>query len=135
LLSQEALPNPAVCQNKSKSSLLPLLIVLFVVSYGLMVMLVIEQSNTITNQRWLIRQLFADSSELSSMKAKSIQKQNAEAQAQTRSKAQSQAPSIQAQSEERASNEKAEKPRRVHPQHPPKPAADTMDARRALIAI
>lgn len=108
------------------------------ISYGLMVMLVIEQSTTITNQRWLIRQLFADSSELSSMKAKAVQKQNADGQAQSRGKTQSQAPSIQAQSEERAGNGKRENPRRMQPQrheHPAKPASDTMDARRALIAI
>jgi hypothetical protein len=139
LLSQEALPNPTVSQNKSQTSLLPLLVVLFVISYTLMVLLAIEQNSTITSQRWLIKQLLVDSTELSAMKGKAIQKHNAEAQAeaqaQQRSKNQSQTPSTQAPTQESARTENREKVRSGHPQHPPKPASDAADVRRALIAI
>jgi hypothetical protein len=51
-----------------KNSWLPLLTVLFLISYGLMTMLIVEQGQTIESQRALIRELFRDSAELSSMK-------------------------------------------------------------------
>jgi hypothetical protein len=97
----------------------------------------VEQNSTITNQRWLIRQLFSDSSELSAMKAKAIQKRDSEpaSQAQASPKTRSQTPSTQVPSEESAKSQDSLKPRRAHPQHPPKPASDAADARRALIAI
>jgi hypothetical protein len=53
-----------------KRTLLPVLTVLFLISYGLMTMLIVEQGNTIQSQRYLIQQLFSDSVELSSMKGK-----------------------------------------------------------------
>ena len=112
--------------------------VLFVISYTLMVVLVIEQNSTITSQSWLIKQLLVDSKELSAMKGKAIQKQHADAQVQAqpqaRSKNQSQTPSTQAPAQESARTEQG-KLRSVHPQHPPKPASDAADVRRALIAI
>jgi hypothetical protein len=137
LLSQEALPSPTVSQSRSRSSLFPLLVALFAISYTLLVLLVVEQNSTITNQRWLIKQLFADSSELSAMKAKAIQKRNSEpaSQAQASPKAKAQTPSTQVPSEESAKTDESVKPRRAHPEHPPKPASDSVDARRALIAI
>jgi hypothetical protein len=53
--------------------LLPLLTVLFVISYGLMTMLIVEQGQTIESQRSLIRELFRDSTELSAAKMKAQQ--------------------------------------------------------------
>src|SRR6202049_2008679 len=44
-----------------KRSLLPLLTVLFLFSYGLMTLLIVEQGTTIQSQRALIRDLFSDS--------------------------------------------------------------------------
>jgi len=69
--------------NKPGRSLLPVLTVLFVVSYGLLTMLVVEQGRTIDSQRSLIHMLFSDSVQLSSMKGRAIQKQQAEAQSKT----------------------------------------------------
>jgi hypothetical protein len=139
LLSQEALLNPTVSQTKTRTTLLPLLVVLFVISYTLMVMLAIEQNSTITSQRWLIKQLLVDSTELSAMKGKAVQKHNAEvhteAQAQERAKRPSQTPSAQAPAQESAKNDSRGKLRSEHPRHPPKPASDGADVRRALIAI
>ena len=64
--------------SKPGRSLLPVLTILFVVSYGLLTMLVVEQGRTIDNQRSLIHLLFGDSVQLSSIKGKAVQKQQAE---------------------------------------------------------
>jgi hypothetical protein len=124
--------------RKNKHSLLPLLTVLFVISYSLMVMLVIEQGSTITSQGWLIKQLFADSTELTTIKSKALQdkhtqaqsKAQAQTQAQGQTKEQSQDPSVQVPSHDRASGSR--KLEKSLPQHPPKPASDSLDARRVL---
>jgi hypothetical protein len=57
--------------------LLPLLTVLFLISYGLMTMLIVEQGATIESQRALIRELFRDSTELSALKVKAQQEMRA----------------------------------------------------------
>ena len=82
---------------KSKHSMLPVLVFLFFVCWGLMSLLIVEQGRTIESQRTLIRSLFQDSSELSHLKGEASQKQHAEAQAQAEAKAhsQSQTPSTQ----------------------------------------
>jgi hypothetical protein len=56
-----------------KRSWLPVLTVLFLISYGLMTMLIVEQGQTIESQRALIRELFRDSTELSAARMKSAQ--------------------------------------------------------------
>jgi len=55
---------------------LPLLTVLFLISYGLMTMLIVEQGATIESQRTLIRELFHDSAELSAMRRNAQQEKN-----------------------------------------------------------
>jgi hypothetical protein len=54
---------------------LPLLTVLFLISYGLMTALIVEQGATIESQRALIRELFRDSTELSALRSKAQQEQ------------------------------------------------------------
>lgn len=61
---------------------LPLLTVLFLISYGLMTMLIVEQGRTIESQRTLIRELFRDSTELSAVK-RALPEKNVAAQRQT----------------------------------------------------
>lgn len=64
---------------------LPVLTVLFLISYGLMTMLIVEQGRTIESQRALIRELFRDSTELSAIKKaaqESTQTSSAQTQAQ-----------------------------------------------------
>jgi hypothetical protein len=56
-----------------KHGWLPLLTVLFLISYGLMTMLIVEQGQTIESQRALIRELFRDSKELSAVRMKAAQ--------------------------------------------------------------
>jgi len=77
-----ATPSP-----KPTRSALPLLVVLFVISYSLMILLVFEQARTIESQRGLIRSLFQDSTQLSRMKIQANQTQQAAAQAQAQAEA------------------------------------------------
>jgi len=76
-------PPPAADRPAQKSyGWLPLLTVLFLISYGLMTMLIVEQGRTIESQRTLIRDLFRDSTELSAVKRSQPEK-NVAAQPQT----------------------------------------------------
>jgi hypothetical protein len=127
-----------------KRSLLPILIVLFLISYVLLSTLVVEQSRTIDSQRSLIRQLFGDSSELSAMKGKIAQAQRPATPAQS-PKAQAKTPSTQEKPQESPSQgtprtqprneQSAGKARKAFPQRPPKAAADEPDERRTLVVI
>lgn len=145
-----------IATPRKKRSLLPLLTVLFVFSYGLMTMLIVEQGSVIQSQRNLIHSLMPDSSELWSMKGKAIAKA-AQGHAQGRSpQAQdpaqnsashapstqtpltqtplTQTPSTQAAPQQRAQSRdgKSTKPA-MHA--PPVPASDLADQRRALRTI
>ena len=121
---------------KPKHTMLPLLTVLFLISYGLMTMLVVEQGRTIDAQRTLIRQLFGDSSELTALKGSAGQKHNAEVQAQAKVQSKAQPPSSGATTGDNAkSGHPAGKVRRQLPQKPPQATSDTQDERRALISI
>ena len=54
--------------SRRKRSLLPLLIILFLISYGMLTKLVIDQDRTIDSQRTLIHLLFKDNLHLSALK-------------------------------------------------------------------
>jgi hypothetical protein len=60
---------------RKKHGWLPLLTILFLISYGLMTFLIIEQGRTIDSQRALIRELLRDSVELSASKSKGLEPQ------------------------------------------------------------
>ena len=49
---------------------LPLLVILFIVSYGILTLLVFEQGKTIESQRGLIREMLKDSTQLATLKGK-----------------------------------------------------------------
>jgi hypothetical protein len=130
---------------RKKRGWLPLLTVLFMISYGLMTMLIVEQGQTIESQRALIRELFRDSTELSSVKmkaqternqaqasAQNPSSQNPSTQAPSSQAPMRQAPSSQAGPQQRAQNQLKPK---ADFQMPSKPAADLADHRRALITI
>ncbi len=135
---------------RKKLGWLPLLTVLFMISYGLMTMLIVEQGQTIESQRALIRELFRDSSELSATKMKAVEEHNhAQALAQNPSSRNpsTQAPSIQtpstqapmkqAPSSQAVPQQRAQiqaKPK-ANFQMPSKPAADLADHRRSLMTI
>ncbi len=125
---------------------LPLLTVLFLISYGIMTMLIVEQGATIESQRALIRELFKDSAELSAAR-RSAQATAAQAPAKAQAPAAQNppsTPSAQGQAKQAPSSQAA--PQAV-PQHrmqsqqrtpfqmPSRPASDLNDDRRALIKI
>lgn len=131
---------------RKKLGWLPLLTVLFCVSYALMTMLIVEQGSTIESQRALIRELFRDSTELSASKLKAKREELAKAQRSGKPQAQlnqnpstqnpstqAQAPSSQAVPQSRAQNQ-TQKPKQQF-EVPSRPASDLQDDRRALIRI
>lgn len=126
---------------------LPLLTVLFLISYGIMTMLIVEQGATIESQRALIHELFKDSAELSaarrSAQATAPQAPAAKAEASATQNSSS-APSAQAPAKQAPSSQAGPQ---AAPQHrtqnqqkpqfqmPSRPASDLNDDRRALIKI
>jgi hypothetical protein len=111
-----------------KQQMLPILIVLFLVSYGLMALLVVEQGRTIDSQRGLIRDLFTDSSQLNSIKSSALQKHS--------SVGQPKAPSSQVQPRDNSkTGHAAGKLRKQLPQRPPTTASDASDSRRMVVTI
>ncbi|HEY6766877.1 MAG TPA: hypothetical protein VI386_19120 [Candidatus Sulfotelmatobacter sp.] len=122
--------------------MLPLLTVLFLLSYGLMTMLIVEQGSTIDSQRVLIRELFRDSTELSASKNKAIQEKNA---VDAKRRSEQQGPLSKGQSQ--TTQAPAGPSNQVNPQShsekkqkqqltlPSRPASDLADDRRALISI
>jgi uncharacterized membrane protein len=122
--------------------MLPVLVVLFLVSYGLMTLLIVEQGTTIQAQRSLIQQLLGDSTELSQLKGKVKQAEQAapaqaeSAQVQAPTDPEIKAPSTQvAPAEKTHSANKGGKVRRLEPERPPMPASDIADVRRSLKSI
>jgi hypothetical protein len=133
-----------------KRGWLPLLTVLFLISYGLMTMLIVEQGRTIESQRALIYELFGDSAQLSAMKMKASVERAQAAQAQS---ALTQAPSSHSPSSQNPSsqNPSTQAPAKHAPSSqtaprnrnqtatpfrmPSRPASDLADSKRALITI
>ena len=131
-----------------KHGWLPLLTALFLISYGLMTMLIVEQGQTIESQRALIRDLFRDSTELSAVKMKAhSQQQAAQSQSSVTKNPSSQAQSPQAQSPQAPAKQspstqagsqhrmQTRVPKQKPYQVPSRPASDLMDSARSLISI
>ncbi|MGB0009350.1 MAG: hypothetical protein WCD47_22940 [Candidatus Sulfotelmatobacter sp.] len=151
-------PKPVLVPKK-KRTLLPLLTVLFMASYGLMTLLIVEQGSTIQSQRNLIQVLLGDSRQLWALKGKVLSDRLAAdelAQAQSQAKksfkqtplSHAQTPSTQTQSTKTPSTQipSTQVPRRHSPsragksakpytQVPPMPASDLGDQRRELITL
>jgi hypothetical protein len=126
---------------RKKRGWLPLLTVLFCLSYGLMTMLIVEQGETIESQRALIRELFHDSAELTATKIRAQMEKNLHAPKTPVAKTPStqtpstQAPSVQnpAATPQRGQNST----QKAAPQYqvPSRQTSDLVDARRALVTI
>jgi hypothetical protein len=112
--------------------MLALLTVLFVISYAILTLLVVEQNTTILSQRSLIRDMLSDTNELYGIKAKKVQEQN-QAKAQAQAQAHSAAPKNP--QKEQARNDKVGKNRKRMLEKPPKATSDTPDVRRAAVTI
>jgi hypothetical protein len=142
-------------ETAKKRSWLPLLTVLFLISYALMTMLIVEQGQTIESQRALIQELFRDSSELSALRhaqmAAAGQIAGPTAKTPSARIPSTQTPSTQIQSNQTLSNQaqtKAAPSSQAMPQQqaqkqnrkpefkmPSRPASDLADENRALITI
>ena len=137
-----------------KRGWLPLLTVLFLISYGLMTMLIVEQGATIESQRALIRELFRDSTELSAMRKAQQEANGAAAQrntqnsaakmqsersqtpsTQTRQVPSAQAPTNQIPSSQAAPHRIQKQAQKPQFQMPSRPASDLADDRRVLHSI
>jgi len=151
-----ALPSAvAVPATKKKRGWLPLLTVLFLISYGLMTMLIVEQGQTIESQRVLIRELFRDSTELSTLKraqnqtaadpqnsAQTSAAKTPAVQAPSVHTPSTQTPSAQAQTKQAPSSQAVPQQHQVQKQNqkqdfqmPSRPASDLADEGRSLISI
>lgn len=120
--------NPTLQAQPKKRTMLPVLVVLFLISYGLLALLVVEQNRTITAQRSLIQQLFSDSIELTAMKGKLVGQHGNGKQAPG-----AQGPSSQVAPKDNGKSK--DKSVRPMPLHPPKDASDTVDVRRSMRSI
>ena len=120
-------------------ALLPLLVILFIVSYGILTMLVFEQGQTIESQRSLIRQLLRDSTQLAALKGKVAHDDGK----QVHDKASAQVDRKDADSGNAAAGAKGSdketkrpgKSARSTKETPGKPAADLEDVRRSTRVI
>src|ERR1700692_2723932 len=145
--------NEAYRKTKAPAAMLPLLIILFIVSYGILTMLVFEQGQTIESQRGLIREMLKDSTQLASLKDKHSREDNARQSSQQSSQqgAQLDKPSMQTDgvgagpaaggvkgSDAKGSDKEGKKSgRAAHSmkQIPGKPEADLQDVRRSTRVI
>jgi hypothetical protein len=125
---------------RRKHGMLPILTVLFCISYGLMTMLIVEQGRTIESQRALIHELFRDSMALNGYREKELQQRRGAKNAQTpntqapsnldpSTQAQTQSPSSQAAPQ---SGTQKVMPKQLQPA---RPATDQAVDRRALVRI
>lgn len=120
-------------------AILPLLVILFIVSYGILTMLVFEQGQTIESQRGLIREMLKDSTQLASLKSKLAhddgRRLHDKAAAQADQKgADAVSPAAGAKGPDK-STKRPGKSARSMKQVPGKPAADLEDVRRSTRVI
>ena len=131
--NQIALSLP-VADAKPKARISPVLIVLFLLSYGLFVLLITEQGKTIMSQRVMIQQLLGDSTELSHLKIQIAEQKRAAAQAPAQVQPKKSIPSIQVPPQAQQLSPNGDNQTRPMRQHPPKPASDAQDARRRVFS-
>jgi hypothetical protein len=133
----------AVPQSKSRGVLLPLLIILFLFSYGILTLLVVEQGHTIEAQRSLLREMLKDSTQLARLKDKlarevAVESQNKPAAQTEQKQAVAGTSPIIAPKTPNAPNKDAKRPSksaRIRKESPEKPAADLQDVRRSTRVI
>ncbi|MGA9528207.1 MAG: hypothetical protein WBS24_08835 [Terriglobales bacterium] len=120
-------------QKSESKGMLPILIVLFVISYSILTALVVEQGRVIESQRGLIREMLIDSNQLAALKGKISQDEN-----HARQKSQSGASGSTDQRKDSTSDPKASgkngkrpaKPEHQSKEAPMQPESDLQDVRR-----
>ena len=133
--AQSAEPQP-----KSRGALLPLLVVLFVVSYGILTLLVVEQGQTIEAQRSLLREMLKDSRQLATLKDKlarevTVQSHDKTAAAAEQKEAVTGSSPSMAPKGPGKETKRPGKSARIKREAPEKPAADLQDVRRSTRVI
>ena len=117
----------------------PLLIVLFLMSYAILAMLVLEQGRTIESQRVLLREMLKDSSQLAAMKSKLANAEAKRSQDKVATEAEQKEPeSGNSVAAPKSSDKNAKRPgksARTLKEIPQKPAADLEDVRRSTRVI
>ena len=129
-------------EKKSRNALLPLLVVLFVISYSILTLLVIEQGRTIEVQRGLLREMLKDSTQLATLKGKIAREEAAHKAASSGDR--KDVPADNSTDSANAANGAPKAPGK-DPKHqgksrtmkeiPEKPAADLQDVRRSTRVI
>ncbi len=127
------LTDNVVIDPKPKRTLLPVLVALFLVSYGLMTLLVLEQAKTIQAQRSLISNLFDDSMQL--VHLKQLEQRNKAGKAQSHAQQKAQTPSPDATSKDPKQQMSKNRARMSAPLHLPRRSDDTPDVRRSPATI
>jgi hypothetical protein len=127
-------------QPKTRGPLLPLLIILFLVSYGILTLLVVEQGQTIEAQRSLLREMLKDSRQLATLKDKiardvAVQSRGKAAVASEQKEAVSGSTPSVAPKAPGKDAKRPEKSARIKKEAPEKPAADLQDVRRSTRVI
>ena len=121
------------------AAVLPLLVILFIVSYGILTMLVFEQGQTIESQRSLIREMLKDSTQLAALKGKLARDDGSRAQEKASAPAQQKsADSANPAAGAKGSDKETKRPgKSAHSmkQVPGKPAGDLEDVRRSTRVI
>jgi len=141
----------AIPAPKRKITLLPLLTVLFVISYGLMTLLIVEQGRTIQSQSNMIKILLPESRELWGLRGKAIAEKNSMQAPSTQEQPCVRTPSSQTPLTQAPSTQVApmQVPSTPAPRHHssgagksakpetqlPAPASDLTDQRRSLVTI
>jgi hypothetical protein len=119
--------------------MLPLLIVLFLVSYALLTLLVVEQGRTIESQRSLLSELLKDSTQLAALKGKLAMAEAKRSQEKAAAKPEEKRPdsgnSGAAPKKSHKDPKRPGKSARTHKEIPQKPAADLEDVRRSTRVI
>jgi hypothetical protein len=131
--------NVAPRTTKRPAAILPLLVILFILSYSILTMLVFEQGQTIESQRGLIHEMLKDSTQLATLKGKLARGDSKRLQ----DKASVQAEQKDAGSSNPAAGAKGSDKETKRPgksahsmkELPGKPAADLEDVRRSTRAI
>ena len=133
----------AAPQTTRPTAILPLLVILFIVSYGILTMLVFEQGQTIESQRGLIHEMLRDSSQLAALKGKLARDDSKQSQDQAAVPTDSKAPQAgnaggAKGSEAKGLDKETKRPSksaRAMKEVPGRPAADLEDVRRSTRVI
>lgn len=126
--------------QKARVALLPLLIVLFLVSYAILTLLVVEQGRTIEAQRGLLREMWKDSTQLATLKSRIARQELERAQGQPAVQQQKKpadsasSGSVTPKAPARGTRRPGKSARSLR-QVPERPAADLQDVRRSTHEI